>query len=265
MIRRHDRALAALLEGAAPEATWPETPALAESVRARIEAGPIPVAEIRLPRTRPPVLRPVLAATFALALALTVALSVSVTARRAVADLLGVVGIRVTFDDDPGVTPRPATQIPLGDPVSRAEASERSSLSVLAPEAAPGDPAFYFDASIGAGGMVSVVYPEDAQTLADVDLLVAQFVADVPADYVKKLLTLGSDIEYTSVRSSEAFWISGEPHLFFYDDGDGDGDVRQETVRLAGNVLLWVEDGVTYRIEGAGSLQRAKELAESLR
>lgn len=263
MIRRPDPALVALLEEAARDARFPETPALAEKVRARIDAGPVPVAEIRLPDRRPPLIRPVLVAVLSVALALAVTLAVSVNARRAVADLLGVVGIRITFDDDPGVTPLPATQIPLGERVSKKDAIERSGLQVLVPEAAPGHPAFYVDESVGNGGMVSVVYPAEAETLADVDVLVSQFVASVPAEYVKKLLTLGSDIEHTSVRSSEAFWIGGEPHLFFYDEGDG--GIRRETVRLAGNVLLWVEDGVTYRIEGAGSLERAQRLAASLR
>lgn len=262
-MRRHDRALAELLQSAASEAAFPETPALAAKVRARIEAGPIPVAAIRLPRTRPRLLRPALVTILSVALAGAVALSVSVTARRAVADLLGVAGIHVTFDEDPRVTPRPATRIPLGEPLSRAEASERSGLRVLVPRAAAGDAAFYLDESVGESGMVSVVYPADAKTLADVDLLVSEFVASVPADYVKKLSSLGSEIEYTTVGSSEAYWISGEPHLFFY--GDGHGDIRQETVRLAGNVLLWAEDGVTYRIEGAGSLRRALQLAASLR
>ena len=262
MIRRHDRALATLLEEAARDAAFPRTPPLAGRVRARIETGPIPVAEIRLPRTRPPLLRPV-AAALAVVLAVAVTLSVSLPARRAVADLLGVVGIRVTFDKDPALTPRPGAQIRLGEAVSKEAASEASGLRVLVPGAVPGTPAFYFDASIGEGGMVSVVYPADAATLAGVDLLVAQFEASVPGEFVKKLLTLGSEIEYTTVRSSEAFWISGEPHLFFYEGGDG--AIRQETVRLAGNVLLWEDDGITYRVEGADSLREALRVAASLR
>lgn len=263
MIRRRDRALAALLEETGRHAAFPETPALSERVRARIERGPRPVAVSALPRMRPPLLRPAVAGALAVAVALTVALSVSVTARRAVADLLGVVGIRVTFGDDPPASPRPARHVTFGHPVSPEAASELAGFRVSIPEAVAEEPAVYFDPSIGDRGMVSVVYPKGAETLARVDLLVSQFVASVPEEYVKKLLTLGSDVVYTDVRGAPAFWVSGAPHFFYYEERDG--EVRQETVRLAGDVLLWEDGGVTYRVEGADSLRDARRIAESLR
>ena len=262
MTGRSDRALAVLLEEAGREVAFPETPPLAERVRARIESGPLPVAAIHLPRTRPPLLRPVLAAACVVALALGLTLSLSVTARRAVADFLGVVGIRVTFDEDPDVTPRPLEEIPLGIPVTREAATRRAGIRVLVPDAA-GSPAFYFDRHVAARGMVSVVYPRDAATLADVDLLVTQFAASVREEFVKKIGMQGTDIRYLSVRDSDGYWISGDAHYFFYEQRNG--FIRQETVRLAGNVLLWEEEGVTYRIEGAGSLREARRLADSMR
>lgn len=258
-----DRALATLLEDVARDVEFPETPALAERVRARIESGPLPVATIRLPRTRPRLAGPVLVAACIAALVLGLTLSLSVTARRAVADLLGVVGIRVTFGEEPPATPRPADQIRLGTPVSEAAANERAGFRVKVPGAASGTPTYYFDPAIGASGQVSVVYPQDAATLADVDLLVTEFVASLEADYVKKLTTLGSTVRYVQVRASEGYWIGGEPHYFFY--GGRGREFGRESVRLAGKVLLWEEGGITYRIEGAGSLREALALAASLR
>jgi hypothetical protein len=44
-------------------------------------------------------------------------------------------------------------------------------------------------------------------------------------------------------------------------------DARGRTLfgrRLAGNVLLWERDGVTYRLEGDVPLRRALAIAESL-
>jgi hypothetical protein len=38
-------------------------------------------------------------------------------------------------------------------------------------------------------------------------------------------------------------WITGAPHVVMWESG------RAET-RLAGNVLLWLQNGVTYRLEG---------------
>jgi hypothetical protein len=40
-----------------------------------------------------------------------------------------------------------------------------------------------------------------------------------------------------------ALWISGGPHFLMW------GNNRAES-RLAGNVLLWLENGTTYRLEG---------------
>lgn len=263
MTPRDERALGALLEEVARTHAWPPTPPLAGQVRARIERGPLPVAEVRLPRTRPPLLRPLAATFFVVAVALGITLSLSGAARRAVADLLGVVGIDITFDDEPGVTPRPQRAIPLGPAVSRAAASERAGFDVKVPAALPGRPAFHYDPSVGSSGMVSVVYPRSASRMSEVDLLVTQFVAAVQESYVKKLVTGGAKVVFVDVRSSQGYWIGGGPHLFFYRDGDG--DTRRETVRLAGRVLLWEEDGITYRVEGAGSLAEATRIAESLR
>lgn len=263
MTRRDERALAALLEEVARAEPWPPTPPLAEKVRARIDRGPLPVAEVRVPRMRPPLLRPVAATLVVIAVALGITLSLSGAARRAVAGLLGVVGIEITFDDEPGVTPRPPASIPLGPAVSRVVASERAGFDVKVPAAVAGQPAFHYDPSIGTSGMVSVVYPRSASRLSEVDLLVTQFVAAVDESHVKKLLTAGSDVAFVVVRSSQGYWIGGPPHLFFYRDAVG--DVRDETVRLAGRVLLWEEGGVTYRVEGARSLAEATRIAESLR
>lgn len=263
MSRRTGREIAALLQSVARDDAWPPTPPLATAVRTRIERGPMPVAEIRLPRTRPPLFRPVVVTISVVGLALGITLSLSATARRAVADLLGVVGIHVTFDEGPGVTPRPRSSIPLGPPVSRGIASERAGFDVRVPANVLGPPAFHYDPSIGASGMVSVVYPRSASRLAEVDLLVTQFVASLDEAYVKKLVTTGARVRHVRVRSSQGYWIGGGPHVFFYVDADG--DVRDETVRLAGRVLLWEEDGVTYRIEGARSAAEAIRIAEGLR
>lgn len=254
---------AALLEGAARYAELPETPPLAERVRARIEAGPLPVAEIRLPRTRPPVWRPVLAGLAVLALAFGLTLAFSVTARRAVADLLGIAGIEITFDDE-GDPPVPLPRLDLGERVARAEAAERAGFDVLVPArvTAGGRHAVYYDPDLGSTGMVSVVYPETAGSTDDVDLLVTQFVASVDGMFIKKLALQGADVTYATVGTSTGYWVGGE-HLFYYVDADG--RPREETVRLAGKVLLWEEGPVTYRVEGAPSLRAALRVARGLR
>jgi hypothetical protein len=64
------------------------------------------------------------------------------------------------------------------------------------------------------------------------------------------------------VRGVPGFWIEGEPHVFLYEDADG--VIQFETIRLAGNVLLWEENGVTIRIESALPLEEVLRIAGSL-
>ena len=65
------------------------------------------------------------------------------------------------------------------------------------------------------------------------------------------------------VSGEPGFWISGAPHGFFLVCYDA-GECRQERYRLAGNVLLWEQDGVTLRLESALTLEDALDIAESV-
>ncbi|MFN2588262.1 MAG: hypothetical protein ABR613_09120 [Actinomycetota bacterium] len=263
-MRAARRRMDALLKDVARAVEFPETPALASSVRRRIEAGPMPVAEIRLPRTRPVVWRPVLAALAVVVAALTVTLTLSATARRAVADLLGVVGIHITFDDERAGGLRPRERLYLGEQMSTHLASEAAGFDVRVPSGAADRRvwAVYYDEVIGARGMVSLVHPPDAAAVEDVDLLVTQFVASVDGSFFKKLTFEGADVRYVEVEGRRAYWID-DAHLFFYVGPDG--KPRRETIRLAGRVLIWEGGGITYRVEGAGSLREALRIAGSLR
>jgi hypothetical protein len=66
-------------------------------------------------------------------------------------------------------------------------------------------------------------------------------------------------VEDTAVNGQRAAWIVG-PHFFWSNDGRG-----QDWQYVAGNVLIWWhEDGLTFRLEGASSLEEAVRIAESL-
>ena len=58
-------------------------------------------------------------------------------------------------------------------------------------------------------------------------------------------------------------WLAGRPHQVIYRDADG--EIRDDAVRLAGNVLLWEQDGLTLRLEGAASLDDALAYAARVR
>jgi hypothetical protein len=56
--------------------------------------------------------------------------------------------------------------------------------------------------------------------------------------------------------------ITGRPHAFVYVDARG--RTREETLRLAGDTLLWTRDGISYRLEGPVSAARALRIARSV-
>ena len=66
-------------------------------------------------------------------------------------------------------------------------------------------------------------------------------------------------LEQTEVNGNRAFWIDGA-HFFFLQT-----DEIEQWSFVAGDVLLWWDGVVTYRLEGAGNLDEALRLAESLR
>jgi len=69
-------------------------------------------------------------------------------------------------------------------------------------------------------------------------------------------------VQFTSVGSSSAIWFN-EPHSVVVLNKDGTS--RTETARLAGHTLIWEHGGTTLRLEGDISLQRAVEIAASVK
>jgi hypothetical protein len=65
-------------------------------------------------------------------------------------------------------------------------------------------------------------------------------------------------LEMTEVNGNQAFWLKG-PHYFRLRDS-----TSEEWLFVEGSVLIWWEGSVTYRLEGASSLEKALRIAESL-
>lgn len=82
-------------------------------------------------------------------------------------------------------------------------------------------------------------------------------------DFFKKLTSQKTIVERVEVNGAEGYWLTGEPHVFYYQVNEA--AVAEESIRLVENVLLWEQDGVTLRIETAGTLDQALEIAASLR
>lgn len=208
--------------------------------------------------------RSALAAAAVILLAIIAATALSGTVRDAVADALGIPGIRIEFDDDsPTVTP--STTLPdlgLGENVSLTTAKANVGFDVLAPAIDVfGLPDSTYLRQLPDGTeLVSFVYlpddrfPETAET--GLGLLLMEFEADVGVEYMIKSIGRYGDLRNVLVNGSSGFWVEGTSRLTIT-------GACCDT-RLTGNILLWQRNGVTYRMESAMSMTEAIEVAKGI-
>jgi hypothetical protein len=156
----------------------------------------------------------------------------------------------------------------LGHRVTLATARASVKWPILLP-AGLGEPDEVYVASPNLGppqGEVTLVYgsrsgiPVAGQT--GVSLLITEVRGTVDEQFFGKMLGQGTTIENVAVNGHRGWWISGEPHIFFFLGTDG--EMRQETMRLATNTLLLDVNGTIVRVEGNLTRQQALDLAASL-
>ena len=134
----------------------------------------------------------------------------------------------------------------------------------------PADPALeapdaVFLADVPKGGTVTLVWGERADFPGDdagIGLVVTQFRADIGPDTFEKMVTSGTRVDPVSVNGQPGWWVEGGSHAFFYRDVDG--QFVDTTLRLVTSALLWEEDGLAMRVEGAPSLEAALRVAALL-
>jgi hypothetical protein len=275
------RDLGPLLAVPPPEVAGVE---LAAAVRARLLAQP-PRANVRLGVARlvrrppdRPVVRAGASEGWRRAVAVAAAVAVlaagvvvfSPAAREAVAGWLGLGGVKITRVPHLPTPPSGTTfgqNLELGAPVSLQAARERSAWSVLVPH----DPrlveaSVFLNQSLS-GGQVSFVYragpglPETSAT--GVGLLLTEFQATADEAFIEKLLGAGSIVKAVTVDGRPGFWVTGAVHQILYLAPDG--SVVPDSIRLAGNTLLWQDGSVTLRIESSLSEAEAIRIASTVR
>ena len=192
-------------------------------------------------------------------------------------------GIRVVFEE-PSASPTPSTSprtspttsatvrpsaplgatMGLGTNVTIEEAERIAAVDLVLPaDPSTGPP----DAVYVNGSRVSLVWGPGPGVPATNDedgvaLLISEFRGSVDDGYYEKVLNGNSLVTPVTVDGSAGFFISGAPHFFFYVDETGrDVDASH---RVVGDVLMWANDGVTYRIESGFSMDEAIRFAESL-
>ncbi|MDQ3985640.1 MAG: hypothetical protein M3280_03990 [Actinomycetota bacterium] len=233
---------------------FPETPRLSAGVAARLRRHPAPL--VRRLRVVPS------AAVAAVVFASVVAavLITSPAAREAVADFLGVSGIEIQYGGEE--TPRIASDLDLGRPVSMDEALGEVSFPIRVPPALGAPDEVYVGEPVP--DSVSLVYrprPGLPQTKEiGVGALLTEFRASVDSGLFKKLIGAGATVQPADI-GEEGYWIEGAHELLYT---DADGNVVADSARLAANALVWEEDGITYRLESNLLLQRALAIGRDL-
>lgn len=80
--------------------------------------------------------------------------------------------------------------------------------------------------------------------------------------FVEKQAGPRSRIVNVLVGNDPGAWVTGARHEVVYRNAQG--EVLHSTRRLVGNVLIWERDGITYRLEGAGTRAEALAVARNL-
>ena len=236
----------------------PAAPDIADRVAAELEAAPVGRSRPR----RSFWLRPGLVSAAAALVLVAGALVFSPTTRDAVADWIGLDGLRVGFGEQPAEPL--GDDLMLGTRTTLKRAIESAGFEVSPPTAIGPPDEVYLNLD-EPSAFVSLVYAADdelpqAETTR-VGLLLTVFRARIDEPVLKKSIGAGV-IEQVNVGGAPGYWIAGEPHVLYYIDENG--RFGEDRARLAGNTLAWQSGGLVYRLESALSKERALEIARSV-
>jgi hypothetical protein len=219
------------LRALAGEIEWPATPDFAS----RLE--PVLAQRPRPGRRR----RALLVALAAAVLAVAVAMAVP-QARSSILRFFHLGGVTIERVD----TLPPAEERPLAADLGDRVTAEQAALVLGTPFALPraGQAPALYERS----GVVSALLAAPGPVL----LSQSRFTG-----LMKKAAAVSTSVEQVSIApGAEGIWITGAAHVFFG---------PELPPRLAGNVLLWEKDGVTFRLEGRTlTRERALELARQI-
>jgi hypothetical protein len=183
-------------------------------------------------------------------------------------DFLRVRGIDIfPVPSVPATLPPPKITF-SGDRVTLAEARSRVRFAVEVPTATElGAPDDVYVETVGSTDRVTLVYRQrpgiPVSATAGVSALVVELGGTIDEALLGKGTGPGTPVEPVNVGGARGYWIEGAPHLFFYRDPNG--NAVQETLRLAGNTLVWERGNVTLRLEAQVTKDEALRLAASFR
>jgi hypothetical protein len=205
-----------------------------------------------------------IAATLAVILVVAFALTPSVV--DALEHLLNIPGVQIyQVPQSPTTQPNASSLTFAGKRVATvAEASRIAGFPVRTP-AALGEPsAIYVET---APVRVTMVYASvqgiPLSPQAGVSAIVVEFKGTLQTQIMSKAVGPDTFLDAVPLGNGVAYYLSGKPHQFFFLDPAG--NLQPETLRLAGNTLLWEEGGYTYRLEAQVSREEAVRIASTFR
>jgi len=220
-----------------------------------------------LPPLERPAWRPIAVAAALVLLLFAGSLAAFPSVREAVADWLGLRGIVISVV--PSLSPIPSAHggLDLGDAIALDDARAAVGWTVLVPaDPALGSPdEVYLDRRIS-DGVVSLVWEAGpglpAASSTGVGLLLTEFRGSIEERFFQKFVGPGTTIERVRVDGRIGYWIAGALHEILLIDRFG--EPINETLRLAGNVLMWEDGELTLRIESAVTKDEALRMAASV-
>jgi hypothetical protein len=279
-LRMNDAQLAAACAELGTQIAWPETPDVRGRVLARIQAEPRRTPWWRAGWSPRYGFAP---AIVTIAIALLAVLAVSPEARATATDILRLRGVQIfrgpvptpspTPSRSPGsiLSPTPSPALGLGTLVTLDEAKTRAGYAVVAPtDALLGAPDEIRVRAVPGTMAVSFVYTDrpgiPLSAAAGIAALVTEFGGGtVDEQFFGKVLGADTTLEKVVIDGEPGFWIQGKPHSFFYRGAGSTGSVDQETLRLAGNTLIWQRKGLLVRLEAQIDKATALRIAASFR
>jgi hypothetical protein len=169
-----------------------------------------------------------------------------------VLDWLGLRSVKV--ERVPRPLPEPAGQgLALGQHVTLANALKRIEFAPVFPTGL-GKPTVYYE-GFPPGGQLGLVYRRG-------DPFITEVQGKLERQYLFKFLQPGTGVAAVTIDGERGLWFQGQ-HQYAY--ADRDGNIRTDSVRTAGNVLLWRRGDLLLRLEGARSKQEALRIARSVR
>jgi hypothetical protein len=220
------------------EIAYPATPNIARAVRARL---------------RPPAWqrwRVALAAAAVLLIAVAAGVALNPDARRAVAGFLGLPGFQF---QKVKVLPSPSPYYGTRA-VTLGEARRLAGFAILT----PGPPA----------EVRSVVF-DDRPPGGEVEFdlaggaVVTEVTGAIDQGFFGKMVGGEGQVVQVAVGGDTGYWVTGAPHIFFYQDAKG--QFRSDNLRLAGDTLVFERKGVIVRVEGAKNQADALRIAGLIR